>query len=97
MAILFNNFNQNNGTKNSENLTQEEIDILTEKALEINESLVKFFADAGIILVDYKVEFGKDKDGNILGLICFDKYKPAKTFNDDQVKFALFISELLKL
>lgn len=39
----------------------------------------------------------KDKDGNILGLICFDKYKPAKTFNDDQVKFALFISELLKL
>ncbi|WP_406532666.1 phosphoribosylaminoimidazolesuccinocarboxamide synthase [Methanobrevibacter sp.] len=46
--------------------TQEEIDILTEKALEINESLVKFFADAGIILVDFKVEFGKDADGNIL-------------------------------
>ena len=46
--------------------TQEEIDILTEKALQINEILTKFFADAGIILVDYKVEFGKDKDGNIL-------------------------------
>ena len=46
--------------------TQEEIDILTEKALEINESLVKFFADVGIILVDFKVEFGKDADGNIL-------------------------------
>ena len=46
--------------------TQEEIDILTEKALEINESLVKFFADAGIILVDFKVEFGKDTEGNIL-------------------------------
>lgn len=46
--------------------TQEEIDILTEKALKINEILTKFFADAGIILVDYKVEFGKDKDGNIL-------------------------------
>ena len=46
--------------------TQGEIDILTEKALEINESLVKFFADAGIILVDFKVEFGKDADGNIL-------------------------------
>ncbi len=46
--------------------TQEEIDILTEKALEINESLVKFFADAGIILVDFKVEFGKDAEGNIL-------------------------------
>ncbi len=46
--------------------TQEEIDVLTEKALKINEILTKFFADAGIILVDYKVEFGKDKDGNII-------------------------------
>ena len=46
--------------------TQEEIDILTEKALKINEILTAFFADAGIILVDYKVEFGKAKDGNIL-------------------------------
>ena len=46
--------------------TQEEIEILTEKALKINEVLVKFFAEAGIILVDFKVEFGKDIDGNIL-------------------------------
>lgn len=46
--------------------TDEEIDILIEKALKINEILTKFFKDAGIILVDYKVEFGKDKDGNIL-------------------------------
>ncbi|WP_458403751.1 phosphoribosylaminoimidazolesuccinocarboxamide synthase [Methanobrevibacter sp.] len=46
--------------------TQEEIDILTDKALKINEVLTGFFKDAGIILVDYKVEFGKDKDGNIL-------------------------------
>ena len=46
--------------------TQDEIDILTKKALKINEILTKFFKDAGIILVDFKVEFGKDKDGNIL-------------------------------
>ena len=46
--------------------SDEEIDILVEKALKINEVLTEFFADAGIILVDYKVEFGKDKDGNIL-------------------------------
>ena len=46
--------------------TQEEIDLLTQKALKINDILTEFFADAGIILVDYKVEFGKDKDGNIL-------------------------------
>ena len=46
--------------------SQEEIDILTEKALKINEILTEFFEDAGIILVDFKIEFGKDKDGNIL-------------------------------
>ncbi|MDO5823939.1 phosphoribosylaminoimidazolesuccinocarboxamide synthase [Methanobrevibacter sp.] len=46
--------------------TQEEIDILTQKALEINEVLSGLFADVGIILVDFKVEFGKDKDGNIV-------------------------------
>ena len=46
--------------------TDEEVDILVERALKINEVLSKFFADAGIILVDFKVEFGKDKDGNIL-------------------------------
>ena len=46
--------------------TQDEIDTLTEKALKINEVLSQFFMDAGIILVDFKVEFGKDKDGNIL-------------------------------
>ena len=46
--------------------TQEEIDILTEKALKINEILIEFFEDAGIILVDFKVEFGKDVNGNIL-------------------------------
>jgi len=46
--------------------TQEEIDTLTQKALKINEILTKFFADAGIILVDYKVEFGKDTEGNIV-------------------------------
>ena len=46
--------------------TQEEIDTLTEKALKINEVLSKFLKDAGIILVDFKVEFGKDSNGNIL-------------------------------
>lgn len=46
--------------------TQEEIDILTQKALKINEVLSGLFADVGIILVDFKVEFGKDKDGNIV-------------------------------
>ena len=46
--------------------SQEEIDILTEKALKINEILTKFFKDVGIILVDFKVEFGRDANGNII-------------------------------
>ena len=46
--------------------SENEIDILIEKALKINEVLTNLFKDAGIILVDFKVEFGKDKDGNIL-------------------------------
>ena len=35
-------------------------------ALEINKLLQKFFKKLGIVLVDFKVEFGKDKAGNIL-------------------------------
>ncbi|MCR5026842.1 MAG: phosphoribosylaminoimidazolesuccinocarboxamide synthase [Methanobrevibacter sp.] len=46
--------------------TPEEVEFLTKAALEINDVLSKFLIDAGIILVDFKVEFGKDKDGNIL-------------------------------
>ena len=46
--------------------SQEEIDILTQKALQINTILSEFFLDAGIILVDFKVEFGKDTNGNIV-------------------------------
>ena len=46
--------------------TQDEIDELTEKALKINEVLSEFFKSAGIILVDFKVEFGRDSNGNIL-------------------------------
>ena len=46
--------------------TPEEVEFLTKTALEINDILSKFLIDAGIILVDFKVEFGKDKNGNIL-------------------------------
>lgn len=46
--------------------TPEEVEFLTKTALKINEVLSDFFKKSGIILVDFKVEFGKDKDGNIL-------------------------------
>lgn len=46
--------------------TQEELDKLRELALKVNEIMKKMFKDIGIILVDFKIEFGKDKDGNII-------------------------------
>jgi phosphoribosylaminoimidazole-succinocarboxamide synthase len=44
----------------------EEIAILKEKALEVNTVLSSFFNELGIRLIDFKLEFGKDKDGQIL-------------------------------
>lgn len=44
----------------------EEIAILKEKALEVNTVLSSFFNELGIRLIDFKLEFGKDSDGQIL-------------------------------
>jgi phosphoribosylaminoimidazole-succinocarboxamide synthase len=44
----------------------EEIAILKEKALEVNTVLSSFFNDLGIRLIDFKLEFGKDSEGQIL-------------------------------
>ncbi|GHI01231.1 phosphoribosylaminoimidazolesuccinocarboxamide synthase [Neobacillus kokaensis] len=46
--------------------TAEEISVLREKALQINRVLSDFFADLGIRLIDFKLEFGKDAEGEIL-------------------------------
>jgi len=43
-----------------------EIETLKEMARKINSILKPFFAQKGLKLVDFKIEFGKDKDGNIL-------------------------------
>ncbi len=43
-----------------------EVAILKEKALKVNTVLSKVFKELGIRLVDFKLEFGKDEDGNIL-------------------------------
>lgn len=39
--------------------TQEEVDKITEYAFKVNEVLVKYFAECGIELVDFKIEFGR--------------------------------------
>lgn len=44
----------------------DELDRIKHIAREINEILVKFFAARDLRLIDFKIEFGRDKDGNIL-------------------------------
>jgi len=45
---------------------KKDLEILREKAQKINEVLKDFFAKRRLKLVDFKVEFGRDKAGNIL-------------------------------
>jgi phosphoribosylaminoimidazole-succinocarboxamide synthase len=46
--------------------SQEELDEIREITLKINDVLSKFLKEKGILLVDFKLEFGKDIDGNIV-------------------------------
>ena len=46
--------------------TVEEKQDITEKALRVNEVLKKFFAEINIRLIDFKLEFGKTEQGEIL-------------------------------
>ena len=46
--------------------TEKEIKTIRKYALKINNILSKFFADLGIKLVDFKLEFGKDKNKKII-------------------------------
>lgn len=46
--------------------TREEIETITKYAFKVNEVLKSFFADAGIELIDFKIEFGRYKGEVIL-------------------------------
>lgn len=46
--------------------TQPEMDELKKKALKVNECLIPLFDEVGIQLIDFKLEFGKELNGNIL-------------------------------
>ena len=52
---------------------QDELDKLRRMARQINDILKPYFADKGLNLVDFKLEFGKDKEGNI---ILIDEISP---------------------
>ena len=46
--------------------SEKDLQTLRHTAREINSILFKFFAERNLKLVDFKVEFGIDKDGNII-------------------------------
>ena len=45
---------------------QDELDKLRRMARQVNDILRPYFAQLGLNLVDFKLEFGKDKEGNII-------------------------------
>ncbi|WP_456470386.1 phosphoribosylaminoimidazolesuccinocarboxamide synthase [Caminibacter sp.] len=45
---------------------RKELDTLREYGRKVNEFLIDFFDKVGLILVDFKIEFGKDEEGNII-------------------------------
>ena len=45
---------------------QDELDKLRRMAREVNDILKPYFAEKGLNLVDFKLEFGKDSNGNII-------------------------------
>ena len=46
--------------------TWEDIDTISKMALEINKNMVEFFKSVGVELIDFKLEFGKTSDGEIV-------------------------------
>lgn len=47
-------------------VTEEELAFIKKETAKINELLKEFFLKAGLILVDFKIEFGKTSDGKII-------------------------------
>lgn len=47
-------------------VTQKELDDIRKITLKINKVLSEFLKEKGILLVDFKLEFGKDTEGNIV-------------------------------
>jgi len=45
---------------------RKELDLLREYGLKVNKFLSEFFDKVGLTLVDFKIEFGRDENGNII-------------------------------
>jgi phosphoribosylaminoimidazole-succinocarboxamide synthase len=53
--------------------TEEELGRMKKLALDVNKALSELFEKLNIFLVDFKLEFGKDRDGN---LVIADEVSP---------------------
>lgn len=49
-----------------------EVEVMQERTFKVNEVLKALFADAGLLLVDFKLEFGRFRNGLVLG----DEFTP---------------------
>jgi phosphoribosylaminoimidazole-succinocarboxamide synthase len=49
-----------------------EVEVMQERTFKVNEVLKALFADAGLLLVDFKLEFGRYRNGLVLG----DEFTP---------------------
>lgn len=47
-------------------VTKDELNLITEYALKVNAILKSFWLERGVMLVDFKIEFGKTADGTII-------------------------------
>ena len=56
--------------------TQNELDEIMSVAVRINDFLIGLFAGAGIRLVDFKLEFGRVREGDVQRIILADEISP---------------------
>lgn len=72
---------------------QEELDEIREITLNINKILSDFLLERGIILVDFKLEYGKDSEGNI---ILGDEISPDTTRLWDEKTYENFDKDIYR-
>ena len=46
--------------------TEKELAIMKDLTLKVNDAMTSYFKDKNIVLVDFKLEFGKDAEGNVI-------------------------------
>ena len=74
-------------------MTDEELNFITDYALKVNQVLSTRYAQAGLKLVDFKLEFGKTNDGEI---VLADEISPDNCRLVDQDTLASFDKDVFR-